>query len=49
LARAIIDLLNSEDKRQQMSVAAEKWIDDRFSAHRMVEEVSNSYDVLTAR
>jgi len=49
LARAIIDLLNSADKRQQMSIAAEQWIDDRFSAHRMVEEVSNSYDVLTAR
>ncbi|MBW1767823.1 MAG: glycosyltransferase family 4 protein [Deltaproteobacteria bacterium] len=49
LARAIIDLLNSEDKRQQMSIAAEKWIDDRFSAHRMVEEVFNSYDVLTVR
>ena len=49
LARAIIDLLNSEDKRQQMSIAAEQWIDDRFSAHRMVEEVSHSYDVLTAR
>ncbi len=49
LARAMIDLLNSEDKRQQMSIAAEEWIDDRFSAHRMVEEVSNSYDVLTAR
>jgi len=49
LARAIIDLLNSEDKRQQMSIAAEQWIDDRFSARRMVEEVSNSYSALTAR
>ena len=49
MARAMIDLLSSEDKRQRMSVAAEKWIDDRFSARRMVEDVSSSYEVLAAR
>jgi glycosyltransferase involved in cell wall biosynthesis len=49
MARAIIDLLNSEGKRQRMSFAAEQWIGDRFSAHRMVEDVSSSYEVLTAR
>ena len=46
LAQAIIDLITNEHRRQQMGIIAEDWIDDRFSAHRMVEKVSNSYNEL---
>lgn len=46
LARAIIALLKSEEKRQKMGEAAKNWVDDKFSASRMVERVSNLYSEL---
>jgi len=46
LAQAIIDLITNEHRRRQMGIAAEDWIDDKFSAYRMVEKVSNSYNGL---
>ena len=46
LAQAIIDLITNEHRRHEMGIAAKGWIDDRFSACRMVERVSKSYKEL---
>ena len=46
LAQAIIALLKSEEKRQKMGKAAKNWIDEKFSAYRMVERISSLYGEL---
>ena len=43
LAQAIILLLKNKEKRKKMGEAAKNWIDDKFSAYRMVESIANLY------
>ena len=43
LAQAIILLLEDRERRQNMGETAKKWVDDKFSAHRMVERISSLY------
>ncbi len=43
LAQAIITLLNDDEKRKRMGVAAKSWADDRFSADRMVRKIQELY------
>ena len=37
LARAVISLLEDKNKRQKMGETAKNWVDDKFSASRMVK------------
>ncbi|MCK5427293.1 MAG: glycosyltransferase family 4 protein, partial [Thermodesulfovibrionia bacterium] len=43
LARAVISLLEDEKKRQRMGETAKNWVDDKFSASRMVKGFSDLY------
>lgn len=48
MAQAIISLLKDKEKRKKMGQAAQKWIDSKFSAHTMFEQISNLYrDLVT--
>jgi glycosyltransferase involved in cell wall biosynthesis len=44
LARALLSLLENKKERMTMGETASKWVDDRFSASRMVESFSALYD-----
>jgi glycosyltransferase involved in cell wall biosynthesis len=43
LAEAIIFLSENEEKREQMSEAAKKWVDEKFSDRLMVEKFAKLY------
>lgn len=44
LARALISLIEDNDKRQRMGEMARFWADDKFSASRMVASFSDLYE-----
>ncbi len=46
LAKAVIGLLEDEEKRLKMKEAAKKWIDDKFSASKMAKRFSDLYEEL---
>ena len=46
LARAIISLLEDEEKRLKMGKAAKNWADDKFSAVKMAGSISDLYMAL---
>jgi glycosyltransferase involved in cell wall biosynthesis len=46
LADAVILLLKDEEKRKSMGRLARGWIDDKFSASRMIERISDVYAAL---
>jgi len=43
LAKAIVTLSRDEEKRKAMGRAAARWVDDRFSAQRMVQRITELY------
>jgi glycosyltransferase involved in cell wall biosynthesis len=48
MAQAINSLLKDKEKRKKMGQAAQKWIDSKFSAQTMFEQISNLYrDLVT--
>ncbi|MCK5287283.1 MAG: glycosyltransferase family 4 protein [Thermodesulfovibrionia bacterium] len=49
LARAVISLLEDKNKRQRMGETAKNWVDDKFSASRMVKGFSDLYDEMQRR
>ncbi|MCK5512598.1 MAG: glycosyltransferase family 4 protein, partial [Thermodesulfovibrionia bacterium] len=49
LARAVISLLEDKNKRQKMGETAKNWVDDKFSASRMVKGFSDLYDEMQRR
>lgn len=49
LARAILGLLQDENRRREMGEAAKTWVDERFSDRVMVEKFANLYLALIRR
>lgn len=47
LSKAIIALLRNAEKRKRMSKAVKGWVDDKFSAKRMVGKILGLYNELT--
>ncbi len=43
LAKALSSLLENEKKKQEMGEAAKMWVDDKFSANRMVSKFGSLY------
>jgi glycosyltransferase involved in cell wall biosynthesis len=44
LARAIMSLVENEEKRRHMGDTVKNWIDEKFSASRMVRKIAEIYD-----